>query len=617
MKKQLFSVMLCLGAMGGLSTFPMPLQAAVSQSQTIKVKGQIVDDQGEPLTGATIKIKGGQGGTVTDLDGNFNLDAPANATLIVSYVGYKDREIAVRGRAIIDKIQMTTDDRVLDQVVVVGYGTQKKADLTGSVAVVNADQLKKVSNSNISTMLEGKVPGVQITTDGQPGADPSVRIRGISTFGSSAPLYVVDGVPMGTTIRDFSANDIESIQILKDAAAGAIYGSRAGNGVVIITTKHGRKDQPLKVDYSGYFGVDKISKGVYDLMDADQYSNYIGQACANSGTTLPSGYKLGEDGKYHFQDATNTDWFDEVFKTGIRQNHNVNLSGGGANNTYNIALDYFNQKGTIEGAGPDYQRYTARVNNSMDTKFIKFQTSVVYSHSKQNNMALSNASEYVQGLYGDVTNVLRGTLLMQPTIKAYDPSTWVLDDKVGSASGYNYDAYGYGVYYDLVHGDISASNPLLVNNLLKRNTLVDRFVGTGSADVDLLKMIGLDTKTQHLNYKINLSYSKTHAQDFTWIPSWIQSNRVYLAKSNEKLTKGTRTYADALMENTLTYDGQIGKHNINFVAGTAYQEENTNTLTAWGNEFSEPYFLLRFRMPRPVMPALSSTSMRSCLTSVV
>ena len=134
MKKQLFSVMLCLGAMGGLSTFPMPLQAAVSQSQTIKVKGQIVDDQGEPLTGATIKIKGGQGGTVTDLDGNFNLDAPANATLIVSYVGYKDREIAVRGRAIIDKIQMTTDDRVLDQVVVVGYGTQKKADLTGSVS---------------------------------------------------------------------------------------------------------------------------------------------------------------------------------------------------------------------------------------------------------------------------------------------------------------------------------------------------------------------------------------------------------------------------------------------------------------------------------------------------
>ena len=144
--------------------------------------------------------------------------------------------------------------------------------------------------------------------------------------------------------------------------------------------------------------------------------------------------------------------------------------------TYNVSLDYYNQKDAFEGAGPNYERYTARVNNTMDTKFVKFRTSMVYSHSNQDNMGLSNASEYVQGLYGDVTNVLRGTLLMQPTIKAYDKSTWVLDDKVGAANGYRYDAYGYGVYYDGVHGDISASNPLLVNNLLQRNTLVDRFV---------------------------------------------------------------------------------------------------------------------------------------------
>ena len=186
MRKQLFSVMLCLGAMGGMATMPTPVLAAVSQSQTIKVKGQVVDEKGEPLIGATIKVKNAKDGAVTDLDGNFSLDAPANATLVVSYVGYKDREVAVRGRAIISQIQMEQDDRTLDQVVVVGYGTQKKADLTGSVAVVNADELKKVSNSNISTMLEGKVAGVQITSDGQPGADPSVRIRGIGTFGSQA-----------------------------------------------------------------------------------------------------------------------------------------------------------------------------------------------------------------------------------------------------------------------------------------------------------------------------------------------------------------------------------------------------------------------------------------------
>ena len=517
---------------------------------------------------------------------------PANATLVISYVGYKSREVAVRSRAILDAVQLSPDNHVLDQVVVVGYGTQKKADLTGSVSIVNAEDLKKVSNSNISTMLEGKVPGVQITTDGQPGADPMVRIRGIGSFGSTAPLYVVDGVPVGTTIRDFSPNDIASIQVLKDAAAGAIYGSRAANGVIIITTKNGQKDQPLKVDYSGYVGVDKISSGVYDVMNADQYSQYIGQACTNSGTPIPGGYKLNpEMGRYQFMDNTDTDWFNEVFKTGVRQNHNVNLSGGGAHNTYNIALDYFQQKGTLEGAGPNYKRYTARVNNTMETKFIKFRTSFVYSHSNQDNMGLSNASEYVQGLYGDVSNVLRGTLLMQPTIKAYDHSTWVLDDKVGLANGYKYDAYGYGVYYDNIHGDISASNPLLVNHLLQRNTLVDRFVGNGSADVDLFKMLGLNNKNHSLHYNLNLSYSKTHAKDFTWISAWAQSNRVYLDKSNERLTKGSRDYTDALIENTLTYDGHVGKHNINLVLGQTYEEEHTDLLTGQGINMNEPYFL--------------------------
>ena len=589
-KELLFSAMLCSSVLAGITLCPTTAMASVQQGQTIKVTGQVVDQDGEPLIGATIKIKGAQTGVITDYDGNFSIDAAANATLVVSYVGYKDREIAVRGRAVLEPIQMESDAMMLEQVVVVGYGVQKKADLTGSVSIVNADELKRASNSNISTMLEGKVAGVQITSDGQPGADPSVRIRGIGSFGSTAPLYVIDGVPMGTTIRDFSPNDIETIQVLKDASAGAIYGSRAANGVVIITTKGGKKDQPLKLDYKGYFGVDIIDKSVYDVMDANQYSSYLGQACANSGTPLPGGYS-GSGTSYKFRDNTNTDWFKEVFKTGIRQNHNINLSGGGAHNTYNIGLDYFNQKGTLEGAGPNYQRFTARVNNTMETKFIKFRTSLVYSHSKQDGMGLSNASEYVQGLYGDVTNVLRGTLLMQPTIKAYDQSTWVLDDVVGNASSFNYDAYGYGVYYDTVHGDISASNPLLVNNMLTRNTIVDRVVATGSADVDLLDMIGLKNKNHNVTYKLNLSYSKTNAQDKTWISAWIQSNRVYLDKSNEKLTKNRRTYADFLVENTLTYDGTIGLHHINLLGGITYEEENTDELNAWGVNFSEPYFL--------------------------
>ena len=592
MQKQLFLLMLGLSTMGGVAIHPTPAMALEAPAPNITVKGQVVDDMGEPLTGATIKVKGTATGTITDLDGNFELSVDPNATLEVSYVGFQNQDVQVNGRTSLPTIKMASDSEILEQVVVVGYGTQKKADLTGSVAIVNAEEMKKTSNSNISTMLEGKVPGVQITSDGQPGADPAVRIRGIGSFGSTAPLYIIDGVPVGTTIRDFSPNDIETIQVLKDASAGAIYGSRAANGVVIITTKNGKKEQPLRVDYKGYFGVDQIPSSVYDVMDASQYSQYLGQACANSNTPLAGGYKLNATTKrYEFMDGTDTNWFDEVFKTGTRQNHNVNLSGGGAHNTYNVGLDYFQQKGTLEGAGPNYERFTARVNNTMETKFINFRTSLVYSHSSQDGMGLSNASEYVQGLYGDVTNVLRGTLLMQPTIKAYDESTWVLDDKVGSASSYNYDAYGYGVYYDNIHGDISASNPLLVNNLLTRNTLVDRVVATGSADVDLIKMIGLESKNHKLNYKLNLSYSKTHATDKTWVSAWIQSNRVYLDKSNERLTKGTRSYADFLVENTLTYDGNIGKNHINLVVGQTYQEENTNNITGWAVNFSEPYYL--------------------------
>ena len=195
-------MMLSLALVTGSIAYPTTVVAAETSAQdaNITVKGQVLDSDGEPLIGATIKVKGSNTGTVTDFDGNFELQVPATAVLEVSYVGYTAREIAVRGRAIIDPIVLESDNIALDQVVVVGYGTQKKADLSGSVAIVNAEEMKRASNSNISTMLEGKVSGVQITSDGQPGADPSVRIRGIGSFGSTAPLYVIDGVPMGTTI---------------------------------------------------------------------------------------------------------------------------------------------------------------------------------------------------------------------------------------------------------------------------------------------------------------------------------------------------------------------------------------------------------------------------------
>ena len=566
------------------------VQMSMNQTNNISVKGKIVDDKGEPLIGATVQQKGTTVGVMTNASGTFSLTVPSDATLVVSYVGCSTQEIFVGGKTDIGIITLASDVKELEQVVVIGYGTQRKVDLTGSVAIVNAEEMKKVSHSNISTMLEGKVAGVQITSDGQPGADPTVRIRGIGSFGSTAPLYIVDGVPMGTTIRDFSPNDIETLQVLKDASAAAIYGSRAANGVVIITTKQGKKNQAMKIDYTGYTGFDQVQKGVYNVMDSYQYGKYVTMAYNNSGMDVPAGYNPARP-KYVDPAQVNTNWFNEAFKTGIRQNHNINMSGGGANNTYNIGLDYYSQKGTMVGAGPNFDRFTARVNNAMDVKFVKIKTNMVYSHSNQDNMALSNANEYVQGLYGAQFPVMASALLLPPTIKAYDPTTWVLDDKISAASEYSYDSYGFGTYYDDVHGDLRATNLLLTNSLLKRNSVVDRVVASGSATVDLIGMIGQKSSNHKLDYNLNLSYSKTLVKDFTFVPAFIQSTTNYLSKSNENLSEGYRSYSDALIENTLTYDGKFGLNHINTVVGQTFQRELFHTLTGKGVNLPEPYYL--------------------------
>ena len=591
MKKIFASIALC----GVLALAPAAFSgshggyAALAQNN-VTVSGTVVDENGEPILGAGVVVKGTTTGTTADLDGVFSLTVPAGSVLQFISVGFETVEKTVNTGGDLGTITMPTEHTVLDQVVVIGYGSQKKVDLTGSVAIVDADEMKKVSHSNISTMLEGKVAGVQITSDGQPGADPSVRIRGLGSFGSTAPLYVIDGVPMGTTIRDFSPNDIETIQVLKDASAAAIYGSRAANGVVIITTKGGKKNQPIMVDYTGYVGVDKIRKNVYKVMDSAQYGDFVRMAFDNSGLAVPGGYDPASS-LYVDPKQVNTDWFDAVFKTGIRQNHNVNLSGGGENSTFNIALDYFNQKGTMVGAGPNYDRFTVRANNTMDIKFLKLRTGLVYSHSDQDSMSLSNANEYVQGLYGTQYPVMASALLMPPSIKAYDESTWFLDRDIAAAGEYSYDSWGFGTYYDNVHGDIRMTNPLLYNNLLERNTIVDRIVATGSATVDLLDMVGAKNQNHKLDYTLNLSYSKTNCKDFTFVPSFIQSTTNYLSKSNERLSQGYRSYSDFLVENYLTYDGKFGNHHLNLVGGMTFERELTYNLSAWGNNMPEPYYL--------------------------
>ncbi len=573
-------------------------QTSMTQSGDITVKGKIIDENGESVPGATVIQKGTTTGTITDIDGNFSLTVPSDATLLVTFIGYKNTEVTVSGETKLGTITLVSDTQEIDQVVVIGYGTQKKADLTGSVAIVDAEEMKKSSNSNISTMLQGKASGVQITSDGQPGADPAVRIRGMGSFSDTNPLYVVDGVPMGTTIRDFSPNDIATIQVLKDASAAAIYGSRAANGVIIITTKQGKKNSPMKVDYSGYYGVDNVQKGVYDVMNADQYKQFVTMAYGNSGMDVPGGYNSASSSYLWTTDANgnevasvDTDWFDSVFKTGTRQNHNLNFSGGGENNTYNIGLDYFSQKGTMVGAGPNFERFTARINNSMDVKFVKIKTNFVYSHSDQDKMALSNANEYVEGLYGTQYPVMASALLTPPTIKDYDESTWVLDDQIAGADAFSYDSFGYGTYYDDVHGDLRISNVLLTNSLLERNTKVDRIVGSASTNVNLLDMLGVESSNNKLSYNLNLSYSNTHVSSFTFVPAFFQSSNVKLLKEDEVLTLLDEYTGDALIENTINYNATFGRHNFDIVAGQTFQKVYYKSHTGVGNDLSEPYYL--------------------------
>ena len=568
----------------------MLLIAFEGYAQTTTITGVVKDFDGELLPGVNVIEKGTTNGTITDIDGRYSISVPADATLIFSYIGYLSEEEMVNNRAVID-VNLVPDITQLGEVVVIGYGSQRKVDLTGSVAIVDAETMKKVSTSNISTALQGRVAGVQITSDGQPGANPTVRIRGMGSFGNSSPLYVVDGVIIGETIRDFSPNDIESLQVLKDASAAAIYGARAANGVVIITTKHGKKNQPLRIDYSGYYGVDQVQDGVYDVMDSEQYGRYVNMAFNNTiGVDVPNGYNPTHE-DYIDPNEVNTNWQDEVFKTGIRQNHNINLSGGGENNTYNLSLDYFSQEGTIEGAGPNLERYSARLNNTMNVKFITFKTGLVYSHSDQDNMALSNANEFVQGLYGAQFPVMASALITPPTIKAYDESTWVLDDRISPASEYTYDSHGYGTYYDDIHGDLRLTNVLLTNNLLERNSKVDRILGSGSATVDFLEMIGATSSNHKLNYNLNVSYNRTYVKDLTFVPAFIQSTTNYLAKSNETLTKEYRDYSTSLLENFITYDGNFGRNHLNVVVGTSFQRDLHQRVTSRGVSLTEPYYL--------------------------
>ncbi len=525
----------------------------------ISVSGKVTGEDGTGLPGVSVALKGTATGTITDVNGNYTLsvpDASANGTLVFSYIGYLTQEVAINNRSAIS-LRLQIDAKTLDEVVVVGYGTQKKSDITGSVAIIDATEMKKVSTNDVAQLLQGRAPGVAVTSDGQPGAFPNVRIRGVGTFGDSQPLYVVDGVPVGTTPRDFNPNDVASVQVLKDASAAAIYGSRAANGVVIITTKQGRKNTPLNIEYNGYYGVDEVWQRI-PVTNRAEYQMLQNETQLNGGQTIAP---ANDPNSPSFINNIDTNWQEEGLKLGNRQNHNIVLSGGGEFNTYNISLDYFDNQGTFVGNGPSYERYSGRINTTAEKGIFSTGLSLYYTHSFENS--LTYRGDLLLGgrppLVGDLITAI-------PTMPVYDPN------RLG----------GFGGTSSAIERGIIL-NAIGANSLIENDVTVDRVFGTGWGQLQLLNKNG-----HSLKYKLNLNYDRTMIKDYAFVPAFDLG--YFFTNDISRLNRGNRILTTSLIENTLNYDKVFGKHSVSALVGQMYQEGSFSGIGGFAQDLSTPYF---------------------------
>ena len=363
-----------------LCLFPM---GALAQNV---VKGTVNDEAGEPIIGATVKVKGGNVGAITDFDGNFSVEAASNATLTVSYVGYLTQDVKVAGKNNLT-IVLKEDAQMLNDVVVIGYGTMKKSDISGSVATINKEQMERKVPVNVADALQGAAAGVMVTNqDGAPGTASAVRIRGIGTInGDANPLYVVDGVQCGTNADFVNPSDIESIEVLKDASATAIYGSAGANGVIMITTKHGQKGK-MNVNITADIGIQTLPWKIKTLT-GDAYARSIREAYANDGTSMSNQiFNEAYDGKRNL-----IDWQDQMYRTGLKQQYGISASGGNEKTQYNFSIGYLDNKGII--VNTKYNRLTARAGvKSKVNDYIEFGGDINYMYSTVlgNNIGLGN-----------------------------------------------------------------------------------------------------------------------------------------------------------------------------------------------------------------------------------
>lgn len=379
----------------GYITLLALLVSIITFAQGITVKGVVIDETDIPLIGATVQVKGGQAGAATDLDGNFTLTVNKNATLVVSYIGYLTQEVKVQGKNQLT-IKLVPDSKTLDEVVVVGYGTMKKSDLTGSVSSVSAKDVEGFQTSSIAGALGGQIAGVQITsTDGTPGAGFNISIRGVGTLtGDASPLYIVDGFEV-SDIDYLSNSDIESIQVLKDASSSAIYGARAANGVVLITTKSGKSGKPI-VTYNGSATYRKISKTL-DLLSPYEFVKLQGEVKPE---LLTGYYQEGNDADgtpYRYQSLddyiglSGVDWQGETFNPTWSQDHNFSLMGGSDNTKYNASFSRYIENGIFKNSGFDKTTAKFRLDQKINKK-VSFNVTVNYAQTNRKGTGTSGDS---------------------------------------------------------------------------------------------------------------------------------------------------------------------------------------------------------------------------------
>ena len=525
-------------------------------AQQVNVSGVIKDATGETVIGASVMVKGTKTGTVTDFDGRFHVECTPGATLVISYIGYQTQEVkAADGMNVV--LQEAAND--LNEVVVTGYTTQRKADLTGAISVVSVDDIAKQNENNPIKALQGRVPGMNISADGSPSGTATVRIRGIGTLNNNDPLYIVDGIPTKAGMHELNGNDIESIQVLKDAASASIYGSRAANGVIIITTKKG-KEGKIKVDFDGSIAVSTYAHKM-KVLNAKEYGQVMWQAYVNDGmdpNTNGLGYRYdwgynaqgtpvlnGVSMKKYLDDAgttpaADTDWFDETTRTGVIQQYNVSVSNGSDKGSSFFSLGYYKNLGIIKTS--DFNRFSARMNT--EYKLLKNKMLTVGEH-----FTLNRTSE-VQAPGGFLQNVLQ----FNPSLPIYTED----GNYAGPVGGYP-DRY----------------NPVAVLERNKDNRYTYwRMFGDAYLNLNPFKDFNIRTT-------FGLDYSQKQQRFFTYpvTEGNVANNKNGVEAKQEHWTKW-------MWNAVATYNMELGKNRIDLMAGMELNRQDDIYFSGYKEGFS-------------------------------